>query len=189
MTTSIQHRNKYLVFQASKELYGIKVDYLKEVHKPEKIMKLPRTSKVLSGIINLRGYILSVFDFSVLLWGSDKSSDSKTGDRKPVVLVVTIENQQLGILADEINQLVDVVEVTDATASDFKGKKLSNSSIKTQIGKLESEEKVLIVDLESAFGNYLSNTQIEEEMKIDIEDEDNDFDLDQYTIADEDTES
>ncbi len=189
MSTTIQSHNKYLVFQALKELYGIRIDYLKEVHKPEKILKLPRTSQVLSGIINLRGYILSVFNFSVLLWGTETISDSymNGNGNQPVVLVVTVENQQIGILADEITQLVEVVDITDTTSSDFKGKKLSNPSIKTQVGTLDGDKKVLIVDLESVFGNYLSTPQISDEMKIDEEDED--FDLGQYTLDDDDSEN
>ena len=191
MSTTIQSRNKYLVFQASKELYGIKIDYLKEVHQPEKILKLPRTSQILSGIINLRGYIMSVFNFSVLLWGSESISDSsKNGDNNQrVVLVVNVENQQIGILADEITQLADVVAIADTTSSDLNGKKLSNPSIRTQIGTLKDDKKVLIVDLESALGNYLSSSPISDEMKIDKEDEqeDADFDLDQYTLADDDS--
>lgn len=181
-----QGRDKYLVFKASKELYGIKVDYLKEVHRPKKILNLPRTSKVLSGIINLRGYILSVFNFPTLLWGSGNDIDSGMNDEysQPVVLVVSLGNQQVGILADEISQLVEVINITDTETSDFKGKKLSNPLIRTQIGSLADDQKVLIVDLESIFGSYLLTTQASDEIQIEIED-DEEFDLDQYTLADD----
>jgi len=187
MSATIQSRNKYLVFQASKELYGIRIDYLKEVHKPEKILKLPRTSQVLSGIINLRGYIMSVFNFSALLWGSESISDShKHGnENQQIVLVVKVEDQQIGILVDEITQLAEAVDITDTTASDLKGKKLSNPSIRTQTGTLDDDKKVLIVELESLFSNYLSSSPISDEMKID--EEDDGFDLSQYTLADDDS--
>ena len=187
MSTTIQSRNKYLVFQASKELYGIRIDFLKEVHQPEQILKLPRTSQVLSGIINLRGYIMSVFNFSALVWGSESISDShKCGnENQPVVLVVKVENQQIGILVDEITQLAETVDITDTTVSDLKGKKLTNPSIRTQIGTLDDDKKVLIVDLDSVFKNLLSSSPISDEMKIN--EEDDGFDLDKFTLADDDS--
>ena len=185
MSSRMRNQRKYLVFQASEELYGIKVEYVNEVHKPEKILKLPRTSKVLSGIINLRGYILSVFNFKNLLWGEEDITNKGLSElnNAPIVLVVTIDNQQLGILADEINQLVDVVEVVDASEDDFRGRKLLNTKIGIKIGILENGKRAFLVDLKHTFSEYLSGEQISEEMKIDEEDEE--FDFDQYTLAEE----
>ncbi|MHA1993418.1 MAG: chemotaxis protein CheW [Candidatus Hodarchaeales archaeon] len=185
MKSSPHTPQKYLVFQIVKDVYGIKIDYIKEVFQTDKILKLPKTSQVLSGITELRGYILSVFDLSVLLWGAqlDRQAEKKNG--KYDVLVVTIKGQDIGILVDQVNQILKIRSFTEADQSKFKGKELVDESLITQIGVLDDQSDVFIVDPEKVIGNYFTVVKTSEKIQIQEDTDDMDFDFSQYTLPDE----
>jgi purine-binding chemotaxis protein CheW len=177
--------DRYLIFSILKDTYGIKIDQIKEVFQADKILKLPKTSEVLSGITNLRGYILSVFDLSVLLWGSKSkmTEDNLQKSESYNILVVTIHGQDIGILVDEIKQLAEINEFSKLDSSFLDGRELEDSSLVSKIGVLSDQSNVLIVDPESALGNYFTAVKSPDETKVD--DEEIDFDFDQYTLPDE----
>ncbi|MHA1945301.1 MAG: chemotaxis protein CheW [Candidatus Hodarchaeales archaeon] len=188
-TTTMQISDRYLIFSILKDTFGIKIDQIKEVFQTDKILKLPKTSEVLSGITNLRGYILSVFDLSVLLWGSERNmteSDSRITEQHNI-LVVTIHGQDIGILVDEINQLSEITEFSTPDSSLLGGKELEDPSLITKIGVLSDQSNVLIVDPENALGNFFTAVKSPDETKVD--DEEIDFDFDQYTLPDEESAS
>jgi purine-binding chemotaxis protein CheW len=176
---------KYLVFSILNDTYGIKIDQIKEVFQTNKILKLPKTSDVLSGITNLRGYILSVFDLSVLLWGSEhgKRKELSQITDQHSILVVTIHGQDIGILVDEINQLVEIPEFLTPDSSFLDGKEIEDSTLITKIGVLSDQSNILIIDPENALGRYFTAVKSPDETETD--EEEIDFDFDQYTIPDE----
>ena len=133
MTTVIQAekaKNRHLIFRIADDLYGLEVHYLKEVFQTGNILKLPRTSAVLEGIVNLRGYIVSIFNLSVLLLGEDsprKASSSSTTSN--IVLLVTIQGQDVGILVDQIQQLDTITDFKVKNNSYFQDKELLNPEL------------------------------------------------------------
>ena len=184
-TTLMQISEKYLIFSILNDKYGIKIDQIKEVFQTDKILKLPKTSEILSGITNLRGYILSVFDLSVLLWGSE-SSKKKGGSQQTDqhnILVVTIQGQDIGILVDQINKLEEITEFLTPDSSSLGGKELEDPSLITKVGVLNDQSNVLIVNPENALGSYFTAVKSPDETKVN--EEDFDFDFDQYTLPDE----
>ncbi|MBI5749292.1 MAG: chemotaxis protein CheW [Nitrospinae bacterium] len=58
---------KIISFNIGNELYGIDIKYLNEVYEVDKITHIPCTPQVISGLINLRGGILTVLNLSSLL--------------------------------------------------------------------------------------------------------------------------
>ncbi len=180
-----QMSNRYLVFQIEDDYYGIKIDFIKEVYKSDKILKLPKTSEVLAGIIDLRGYILSVFDLSVLLW--DAHNNEKLEKIENIILIATVQGQDVGILVDQIDRLVEITDFAKADSSTINGKKLTNSSLITRIGKLDESLEIHIVDLEKAIGGYLTMIKSPETLPSEVEDLD--FDFSQYTLPSAESES
>ncbi|MHA1942535.1 MAG: chemotaxis protein CheW [Candidatus Hodarchaeales archaeon] len=176
--------NRYLVFQIMNDYYGIKIDFIKEVYNSNKILKLPKTSQVLAGIIDLRGYILSVFDLSMLLWEVENQKEIE--ESQNIILVVTVHGQDIGILVDQIYRLIEITDFTKVDSVSFNEKKLVNSSLITQIGKLAEDMNVYIVDPEKAMEKHL--TMVKSPEKIPLEEEDLDFDFSQYTLPDEESE-
>lgn len=187
-STLEQVTEKYLIFSILNETYGIKIDQIKEVFQTDKILKLPKTAEILSGITNLRGYILSVFDLSVLLWGSESNKKKKLSQITDLnnILVVTIHGQDIGILVDEIKQLAEIPEFLDPDSSFLGGKEIEDLSLISKIGVLNDQSNILIIDPESALGSYFTAVKSPDETKVDSEDID--FDFDQYTMPEKELE-
>jgi len=185
MKSSFHTPEKYLVFQILKDAYGVKIDHIKEVFQTNKILKLPKTSQVLSGITELRGYILSIFNLSVLLWGTQVEKRNEKGNGNHNILVVTIKGQDIGILVDQVNQITKISNFSEKNESKFKGRELVDESIATQIGLLDDETNVFIVDPEKVIGNYFSVAKTPEKVQVQEETDDMDFDFSQYTLPDE----
>ncbi|MFX1286004.1 MAG: chemotaxis protein CheW [Promethearchaeota archaeon] len=192
MTTAIENKktkgDRYLIFRISNDLYGLEVQYLKEVFQSENILKLPRTSAVLEGIVNLRGYIVSIFNLSVLLWGKESHKESKNSaknvSKRKVILLLTIKEQDVGILVDQIHQLDTITDFETVNESYFQGRELLNPSLISQIGFLNNEQKVYILDLKRLLGGFIAPKKSSK--KYEKADEEEDFDFDQYTLPDSD---
>jgi purine-binding chemotaxis protein CheW len=58
---------KIISFNIGNELYGIDIKYLNEVYEASKITHIPCTPQTVSGLISLRGSILTVLNLSSLL--------------------------------------------------------------------------------------------------------------------------
>jgi len=184
-STLVQISEKYLIFSIINETFGIQIDKIKEVFQTNEILKLPKTSEVLVGITNLRGYILSVFDLSVLLWGSERSRKKRNSQKTDQynILIVTIQGQDIGILVDQINKLAEITEFLTPDNSLLDGKELEDSNLISKIGVLSDQPEILVVDPEHALGRFFTAVKSPDETKAD--DDEFDFDFDQYTLPDE----
>ena len=187
MKSTHKKPEKYLVFRILTDEYGIKIDHIKEVFQTDKILKLPKTSQVLSGITELRGYILSVFDLSVLLWGSQLNKQAESNGNTHNVLVVNIKGQDIGILVDQVNQISKIKSFSDPDPTKFKGKELVDAALITQIGILDDQSDIFVIDPEKALGNYF--TMVKTTEKVQEDKGDMDFDFSQYTLPDEGSDS
>ncbi len=186
-----EQAESYLIIRVFNDLYGFEIQYLKEVFLTENISKLPRTSTILEGIVNLRGSIVSIFNLSILLWGSENhikdKIPSKTAIKRNIILLVTIKKQDVGILVDQVLRLEPISDLIDKDKSYFKGKKLGNPSSISQIGFLNDKQPVFILDLEALLASFISSTKPSKgDKKVEGEEE---FDFSQYTLPDPDSES
>lgn len=91
---------KYLIFLSGGLLYGVNADYVAEIITESTVTHLPMVPEHISGVINLRGQIVPIIDFRLLL-GREPGEDYCT-------IVLDIENTQIGILADSVDQMVDI---------------------------------------------------------------------------------
>ena len=95
---------KIIVFEVNNHLIGLPISVIEEVFQTREILKIPRTSKVLRGIVNLRGQIISIFSLSEILFGNITSDIQE--DKEFDILLVNYQNHALGLLVDSIVQLV-----------------------------------------------------------------------------------
>ncbi|MHA2247901.1 MAG: chemotaxis protein CheW, partial [Candidatus Hodarchaeales archaeon] len=197
MTTVLQAEeakgDRYLIFRISKDLYGLEVRYLKEVFQSGNILKLPRTSAVLEGIVNLRGYIVSIFNLSILLWGIDhlkkEEISPKIDSKRNVILLLTIKDQDVGVLVDQIHRLDTITDFVAKDDTHFQGRELLNPSLISQIGFLDGKEKIFVLDLEGLLGGFLTAKRLSKKDTKIGDGGDFDFDFDQYTLPDTDAAS
>ncbi|MFX0086728.1 MAG: chemotaxis protein CheW [Candidatus Hodarchaeota archaeon] len=185
-SSELNKSGKYLIFGIADDLYGLEVGKLKEVFQTDRILKLPRTSELLAGIVNLRGVIISVFDLSILLWGKklgvkSKGSNGAQSDQLVNVLLTTIKGQEVGILVDHIHHLGEITKFDEKNTAELEKKGFLNTSVITKVGQLEDERKIFVLDLVGLLTDYVSSTK----RKVAIQkDDDLDFDFSQYTLPD-----
>lgn len=92
--------DKYLIFLSNDILYGVNADYVAEIITGTTITWLPMLPPHIRGVINLRGQIVPIIDFRLLL-GREPQEDY-------CVIVLDLEETQIGILVDTVDQMVDV---------------------------------------------------------------------------------
>ena len=184
-SSKLTQKGKFIIFGIAKDLFSVEVNNLKEVFQTDRILQLPRTSKVLAGIVNLRGTIISVFDLSMLLWGNESEYlsvklEDKSSKKVMNVLLMNIKGQDMGILVDYIHQLGEISKFEKKNEVKLEKKGFLDSSIIKNIGILEDTKKVFILELEGLLTGYVPTPK---EKKYTLE-EDDDFDFSQYTLPD-----
>lgn len=96
-------RISFINFRLGKEWYGVEISKVKDVAKVCEIIELPGAPAYISGIVNLRGNILSITDLKKLfgLAPSPFTKDSR-------ILVVYAGEFETGIIADEVSKVSEV---------------------------------------------------------------------------------
>lgn len=91
---------KYLLFRSGGILYGVQVDFVKEILTEISITKIPLTPPYVLGVINLRGLVPPIIDFRLLL--------GRIPPENSCAIMLEIENTTVGILVDGVDQTVDI---------------------------------------------------------------------------------
>ncbi len=100
-----ERREKYLVFQLNSEQYGISLASIREVIALTNVTKIPNVPSYFYGLMNLRGTIISVIDLRVKL----NMQDVKFEPRKTSIIIVEIDGFVLGMIVDEILQVMNIL--------------------------------------------------------------------------------
>lgn len=91
---------QYLVFRSSGILYAINTEFVNEILTSVAITRVPIVPEYISGIINLRGGIVPIVDFRLLL--------GRFPEEEGCVINLSIEGTDIGILVDGVDQMVDI---------------------------------------------------------------------------------
>lgn len=98
---------KFLTFKLADEIYGIKILKVQEIIGLIKITRVPRTPKIIRGVINLRGKVIPVIDLR------ERFDLPKIKDLEGMcTIVVQVQNDFqefiMGILVDEVFEVVNI---------------------------------------------------------------------------------
>ena len=91
----------FLIFRCNGILYAISTDYVMEVFTSVDVTKVPMMPEYVSGVINLRGQIVPIVDFRLLL-------GRFPGGEEPCAIILDIEETSIGIQVDTVDQMVDI---------------------------------------------------------------------------------
>lgn len=91
---------KYLVFRANDIFYGVNIDLVVDIITEISVTYLPMLPPHIQGVINLRGQIVPILDFRILL-GQPASEDYCT-------IVLNVEGTHIGIMTDSVEQIVGI---------------------------------------------------------------------------------
>ena len=132
-------KDQYLTFGIDDEEFGIEIANIKEIISICRITKVPETPKYLKGIINLRGDIIPVIDVRARFLKPEKEYDDLT-----CIVVIDFEEYSLGLIVDEVKEVVFINE-ENVTPPPSAKQKYQNQFIKN-IGNVDNKVK-LILDL------------------------------------------
>ncbi len=111
------HNSEYSIFHVGKALYGIDILNIQEINKSLDVTKVPKTSDFITGILNLRGKIVTIIDLGRKL-GLDPVNSSKDNRN----IIINSEGEYIGLLVDGISDTVQAEECSlDPVPSNIKG--------------------------------------------------------------------
>ena len=95
-------KDKYLTFLSGGIYYGVDTNYIKEMitQWETSITWLPMLPPHVRGVINLRGGVVPIVDFRLLM--------GQMPEEKFCTVILDIDGVQIGILVDEVDQTVDI---------------------------------------------------------------------------------
>lgn len=100
---------QFVVFQLSKETYGVDIGQVSEIITMQQITKVPHTIEFIEGIINLRGRVIPVVDLRKRF---GLPHDEIT--RNTRIVVIEIGGNTLGMIVDGVSEVLriagDIVE-------------------------------------------------------------------------------
>ncbi|MGC4000706.1 MAG: chemotaxis protein CheW [Anaeromyxobacter sp.] len=131
---------QYLSFPLGDERFAVEILKVQEIRPLTAITPIPNTPAHIRGVINLRGIIVPVFDLR-LRFNLGRSSDS----RFAIILVVTIRERIVGLIADAVPKVLTVRTEEIAPVPEF-GQRVDLSFVSGVLHR--SQELVLLLDLE-----------------------------------------
>lgn len=142
--TNAESNNKIVdlaTFYIGEALCGMDILMVQEINKHLKMTKVPQAQEYVTGILNLRGEIVTVIDIGIKLGLSSTRISEKTRN-----IIVNSKDEHVGLLVDSIADVVqaesDKVEPAPANIGGVKGKYFEGvfKTEKSLIGILNVEE-------------------------------------------------
>ena len=99
------HTVNLLVFWLGSERFGIEVGNVREIYPLEQLTPVPRAPSFVAGVFSARGRIISVIDLRAFLGLPTTGLSDQT---KIIVVTNTDQTLEMGILADEVSDVVAV---------------------------------------------------------------------------------
>ena len=163
---------QYLTFFVAEERYAIAILDVKEIIEVSQMTRVPMTPDYIRGVINLRGNVVPVVDLCARL-GKGRSELTK----RSCIVLVEVENrnerQQLGMLVDEVNEILEIPSSHLQPAPDF-GTDIRTDFIQA-MGRVDDLFMILldinhVLSVEELsqldkLGNYASQIQQQEEAR------------------------
>ncbi|MEO1612229.1 MAG: chemotaxis protein CheW [Pseudomonadota bacterium] len=92
---------EYVAFRVGDEEYSIEIKRVREIRRWTTATKLPHAPSYLTGVVNLRGSVVPVVDFSARLGGGA----TETTERHTIIIIEG-EGQTIGLLVDSVSDIL-----------------------------------------------------------------------------------
>ena len=126
-------------------IYGINVSKVREIIKYPKLTELPGVPEFIEGIFDLRGVVIPVVDLA--RWMGIKSPENK--EIHPRVIIAEFNNILIGFVVHEAKRIRRISWSDIEPASFSSGQGVLDKSKITGVTRIENDEVLLILDLES----------------------------------------
>lgn len=139
---------QYCTFFLDEMLFGIEARSVQEILRYQEVTPVALAPKVVAGLINLRGQIVTAIDLRIRF-----EFDAHTFSERPTNVIVTTEDGPVSLLVDEISDVVEVGEDTFESVPDTLAG--VDRELITGVHKLK-ERLLLILDLDRAINPELT---------------------------------
>ena len=137
--------DQYLTFHLGEELFAIGILDVKEIIEVGTISRVPLTPAFIRGVINLRGRVIPALDLAARL---ERGRVELT--KRSCIVVVEVgsgeEPQTLGMLVDEVNEVLEIGPENIQPAPEF-GADIRTDFI-DRMGKID-ERVIVILDVDN----------------------------------------
>jgi purine-binding chemotaxis protein CheW len=93
---------EFLMFVVGGELFGIELTGIKEILSPPPITPVPRSGREILGVCSVRGLLVTVLCLRRKL----RLTETPTGRRSRILLTTSSSGETMGLLVDEVRQVV-----------------------------------------------------------------------------------
>ncbi len=137
---------RYLSFYIDDTFYGIELFHVTEIISIQPITFVPSLPSYIKGIINLRGKVVPVIDVRLKFGQEERPYDDKT-----CIIVVLIEDMQVGLIVDSVAEVVSIHDGQSNTLPDLGRQGERYLSSISKIG----DRSILNIDCNKFFQNDL----------------------------------
>ncbi len=139
-TKIVEETFQYIVIRLGEEQYGIDISYVNNIVRMQRITRVPKVAPYLKGVINLRGEVLPVVSLRLKM-----GLDEDVFDKATRIIILKTENEgQIGILVDEVKEVVTLSERSIEKLS--RDSKSDKANFLSGVGK-KNGELISILDL------------------------------------------
>ncbi|MBR6223444.1 MAG: purine-binding chemotaxis protein CheW [Lachnospiraceae bacterium] len=133
---------QYIVVKLDGEQYGIDISYVDNIVRMQKPTRVPKTQHYFKGVINLRGEIIPVMSLRLKFGLCDTEETNATR----IIIIKTEANAKLGIVVDEVREVVTLSE-NDVEKTSFDAGKEDQSSL-IGVGKV-TDSLISLLNIQS----------------------------------------
>lgn len=138
--------NQYVIFKLCKEEFGIDIMNVREIVQYQESVKVPNSPNFVEGIINYRGKVIPIVCLKKKFGMESSIKDANTR-----IIVINLNDKQIGFLVDEASQTVRIDESNiDLTPDIITG--VERKYI-TGVGKV-GDRLIILIDLEKVLTDY-----------------------------------
>jgi purine-binding chemotaxis protein CheW len=106
---------KLVVFELNNEAYGVDVTQVQSIIPMQRIVSVPGTPSFIEGVVNLRGAVIPVTNLRHRFNlpqppDNDPESTDGSGKRKAVIVIVELDELQVGLIVDKVTEVTTISE-------------------------------------------------------------------------------
>lgn len=137
MENTVESMTQYIVFKLGEQSYGIDIQNVQIIEKMKAVMRVPKAPYCVKGVMNLRGEILPVVSLRDQ-FGLEKVDYTD----KTRIIIVKLEDSMVGIIVDEVKEVIEIEETQVENVQNIQGKMKINHIL--GVGKVEDNIVTLL---------------------------------------------
>ncbi len=146
-STDTQQKKQYVTFKLGNELFGVEVLHVQEILKAHEMTPVPLAADYVSGLINLRGQIVTAIDLGLRL-----TNRNHLAKKESMNVVVNCDDGTVSLLVDEIGDVLELdnslMEPVPPTVKTIRSEYLKGvCKLKDGLMMLLDVEKILTVQI------------------------------------------